>query len=174
MTRLFLASIVVGALALVPDAMKAQQPTPKKGALANSNQVYVKIIWPTEPANREKDRPIVESWIAEQLKKRGQTTFTAASAWVPLTDQEEYRGKRFTRVWDGGLDGKACACPVSGQITERADGRIKVLLDGWAPVPGYDVTVSLTDEPGSREIAAGEQMKTEQGLPYVAVLIGPP
>ena len=62
---------------------------------------------------------------------------------------------------------------MAGQIVERADGRIKVRLDGWSP--GYaEVTVSLTDEPGSREIAAVERVKTEQGLPYVAVLIGPP
>ena len=73
MTRLFLASIaVVSALAVVPYAVKAQEPTPKKAALPKSNQVYVKIIWPTEPAKRDKDRPVMESWIAEQLKKRGQ------------------------------------------------------------------------------------------------------
>jgi hypothetical protein len=63
---------------------------------------------------------------------------------------------------------------VNGQIVERADGRIKVHLDGWAPVPDRGVTVSLTDEPGSRAIAAVERYKTEQGLPYVAILIGPP
>jgi hypothetical protein len=62
---------------------------------------------------------------------------------------------------------------VAGDIAERADGRIKVRLDGWGPDP-VGVTVSLKDEPGSREIAAVEEAKTEQGLPYVAVLIGPP
>jgi hypothetical protein len=36
------------------------------------------------------------------------------------------------------------------------------------------VTISLTDEPGSRALAAVEQLKTDQGIPYVAVLIGPP
>ena len=174
MTRLFLASIaIVSALALVPYVVEAQKPPPKKGALPKSNQVYVKIILPIDPATRDKDRPVVESWIAEQLKKRGQSKFTAATAWVPLV----VKGEEFefpTRVWSGGIDGKAWACPVGGQIVERADGRIKVLLDGWAPVPGHGVTVSLTDEPGSREIAAVERFKTEQGLPYVAVLIGPP
>ena len=81
MTRLFLASIaVVSALAVVPDAVKAQKATPKKGALPKSNQVYVKIILPTDPATRDKDRPVVESWIAEQFKKRGQSKFTAATA----------------------------------------------------------------------------------------------
>src|SRR5262245_4329600 len=170
MTRLFLASIaVVSALAVVPYAVKAQKPTPKKGALPKSNQVYVKIILPTDPATRDKDRPVVESWIAEQLKKRGQSKFTAATEWMPLVE------KRFesTPVWDGKLDGKQCNCPVAGDIPERADGHIKVLLDGWGP-GGARVTVSLTDEPGSRAIAAVEQAETEQGLPYVAVLIGPP
>jgi len=170
MTRLFLASIaVVSALAVVPYAVEAQKATPKKGALQKSNQVYVKIIWPTDPATRDKDRPVVESWIAEQLKKRGQAKFTAATAWVPLG----VKGEEST-VWYGTLDDKQWACPVWGHIVERADGRIKVRLDGWSPADGRGVTVSLTDEPGSREIAAVERAKTEQGLPYVAVLIGPP
>jgi hypothetical protein len=171
MTRLFLASIaVVSVLAVVPYAVEAQKATPKKGALPKFNQVYVKIILPTDPATRDKDRPVVESWIAEQLKKRGQSKFTAATGWVPL----DVKGEEATSVWDGRLDEKHCNCPVFADIPQRADGRIKVFLNGWAPVPGHGVTVSLTDEPGSREIAAVERSKTEQGLPYVAVLIGPP
>ena len=166
MTRLFLASIaVVSALAVVPYAVKAQKPTPKKGALPKSNQVYVKIILPIDPATRGKDQPVVESWIAEQLKKRGQSKFTAATGWVPLAGKWD----EATSVWDG----KGWGCPVSGDIPERANGRIKVLLQGWTP-GGDKVTVSLKDEPGSRAIAAVERAKTEQGLPYVAVLIGPP
>jgi hypothetical protein len=170
MTRLFLASIaVVSALAVVPYAVEAQKATPKKAALPKSNQVYVKIIWPTDPATRDKDRPVVEFWIAEQLKKRGQSKFTAATAWVPLAD----KGRESTRVWNATLDGKGWGCPVSGHIAERADGRIKVLLWGWGP-GGDRVTVSLTDESGSRAIAAAEEVKTKKGLPYVAVFIGPP
>jgi hypothetical protein len=169
MRRLFLASIaVVSAVAVVPYAVKAQ-PTPKKGALPQSNQVYVKIILPTDPATRDADRPVVESWIAEELKKRGQSKVTAATAWVPLA----VKGEAPTSVWNGGLDGKAWGCPVTGRIMERTDGRIKVRLDGWIPVP-YGVTVSLNDEPGSREIAAVERIKTDQRRPYVAVLVGPP
>jgi len=171
MTRLFLASIaIVSALAVVPYAVETQEPTPKKGALPKSNQVYVKIILPGDLATRDTDRPVVESWIAEQLKKRGQSKFTAATGWVPL----DVKGEEATTVWRGRLDGKTWGCPVGGQIVERADGRMKVLLDGWAPVAGWGVTISLKDEPGSREIAAVEKFKTEQGLPYVAVLIGPP
>ena len=171
MTRLFLALIaVVSAVAVVPYAVEAQKPTPKKGALPKPNQVYVKIILPIDPATRDKDRPVVESWIAEQLKKRGQSKFTAATAWVPLAD----KGEETTRVWDGTLDGKGWGCPTTGRIVERVDGRIKVHLRGWSPAANPGVTVSLTDEPGSREIAAVAWPKTEQGMPYVAVLIGPP
>jgi hypothetical protein len=169
MTRLFLSLIaVVSALAVVPYAVKAQKATPNKGELTILNQVYVKIILPTDPATREKGGPVVESWIAQQLKKRGQSNFTAATAWVPLV----VKIFEATDVWDGRLDEKTWGCPVGG-VVERADGRIKVLLSGWSP-GGARVTVSLTDEPGSREIAAVEGVKTEEGLPYVAVLIGPP
>jgi hypothetical protein len=100
MTRLFLASIAVASvLAVVPYAGEAQKPTPKKDALPKSNQVYVKIIWPIDPATRDKDRPVVESWIAEQLKKRGQTKFTAVTAWVPLA----VKGEKSKPVWVGNL-----------------------------------------------------------------------
>lgn len=174
MTRFSLASIaVVGAFAVVPCVVEAQEPTPKKGAVPKSNQVYVKIIVPVDPATRAKDPPVVESWVAEELKKRGQARFSAVTAWVPLV----VTGEKFefpTSVWSGGLDGKAWACPVSGEIAERANGRIKIHLGGWAPIPDRGVTVSLTDEPGSRAIAANKKIKSEEGMPYVAVLIGPP
>ncbi len=171
MTRQLLA-LIVSTLTLVPCAVKAQEPTPKKAAQPRSNQVYVKIIMPTDPADRDKDRPVVESWIAQDLKKRGQAKFTAATGWV-LLDLSPFEA---TDVWDGVLGDKP-HCPVGADIPDRAKGRIKVLLRGWGP-GGPDVTVSLTDEPGSRAIAAVEQykdpFKTVKGMPYVAVLIGPP
>ena len=170
MTRLFLASIAaISSLAVGPNAGEAQNPTPKNGTLPKSNQVYVKIIWPTAPAARDKDRPVVESWITEQLKKGGQTKFTAATGWVLLDSSP----KSAISVWDAKLDGQRWGCPVGGWIAERADGRIKVVLLGW-DAGGSRVTISLKDEPGSREIAAVEETKREEGLPYVAVLIGPP
>jgi hypothetical protein len=178
MPRFLLASIaVVIVIAVAPYAGEAQKPTQKTGALPKFNQVYVKIILPIEPAKREKDGLIVESWIAKELKKRGQTKFTAATAWVPLTNKGkemewEKKGKVWegesTDVWDGRVNGEQW-CPVDGRIAERANGRIKVLLSG-----SFIVTVSLTDEPGTREIVAGEKATTEEGLPYVAILIGPP
>ena len=170
MTRLFLASVaVVSVLAVVPCPEEAQEPTPKKGALAESNQVYVKIIMPTDPADLEKERPVVESWIAEDLKKRGQANFTAVTTWVPLDPSP----LAATDVWDGGKLGDILHCPVGADIPERAKRRIKVHLSGWNP-GGAFATVSLRDEPGSREISAVEYYKSEQGMAYVAVLIGPP
>ena len=177
MTRISLAAIaIVSALAVVPFTVEAQKPPPKKDALPRSNQVYVKIILPIDPAMRDKDRPVVESWIAEQLKKRGQAKFTAATEWVPLADKREKFEVR-TEVWDGALDGKFSGlCPVDGRISERTNGRAKIILDG--NIGWNKVTVSLTDEPGSREVAVSEyrDSDTEQIMPYayVAVLIGPP
>ncbi len=164
MTRQLLV-LIVSTLILVPYAVKAQEPTPKKAAQPKSNQVYVKIIMPTDPADRDKDRPVVESWIAEDLKKLGQAKFTAVTGWVTL-DLSPFEA---TDVWH---DDKHY-CAVGADIPERAEGRIKVLLGGWGP-GGAFVTVSLRDEPGSRAIAAVEQFKMEQGMPYVAVFIGPP
>ena len=168
MTRQLLA-IIVSTLTLVPYAVKAQEPTPKKAAQPKFNQVYAKIIMPTDPADRDKDRPVVESWIAEDLKKLGQARFTAVTGWVPL-DLSPFEE---THVWDGGKLGDTLYCNVGADIPERAKGRIKVHLSGWNP-GGAFATVSLRDEPGSRAIVAVEQAKTEQGMPYVAVLIGPP
>ena len=168
MTRQLLV-LIVGTLILVPYPAKAEEPTLKKAAEPQSNQVYVKIIMPTDPADRDQDRPVVESWIAEDLQKRGQARYTAVTGWVPL----DLSPLEATHVWDGGKLGDTLYCPVGADIPDRAKGRIKVLLIGWTP-GGADVTVSLKDEPGSRAIAAVEEYKTAQGMPYGAVLIGPP
>ena len=168
MTRQLLV-LIVGTLILVPCAVKAQEPAPKKSVQPKFNRVYVKIIMPTDPKDRAKDQPIVESWIAEDLKKRGQAKSTAVSGWVPM-DLSPFGS---TNLWDGGKLGGSHYCPVGADIPERAKGRIKVLVSGWGPSP-VEVTVSLTDEPGSRAIAAVKEYKTKKGMPYVAVFIGPP
>jgi hypothetical protein len=64
-------------LATVPYGVKAEEPTPQKAAQPKPNPVYVKIIMPIDPADRDQDRPVVESWIADDLQKRGQAKFTA-------------------------------------------------------------------------------------------------
>jgi hypothetical protein len=159
---------IVSTFILVPCAVKADEPTRKKADQSEYNQVYVKIIMPTDPADRDESRPVVESWIAENLKKRGQTRLTAVTGWVPLDPSP----LEATDVWDGVL-GQQSYCPVGADIPDRTAGRIKIFLSGWSPVGAY-VTVLLKDEPGSRAIAAVKDLKSEQGVPYVAVLIGPP
>jgi len=161
-------ALILTTLTLLSSAAKAQEPAPKTAAPSEPNQVYVKIIMPADPADRDEDRPGVESWIAEDLTQRGQASFTAVTGWVPL-DLAPFEA---TQVWDGVL-GDTGYCPVDADIPDRAEGRINVLLKGWHPGGAY-VTVSLTDEPGSRAIAPVEQTKTEPALSYVAVLIGPP
>jgi hypothetical protein len=149
------------------DEQKGQTPScsldysPNPAVCSNANG--------KDPADGDKDRPVVESWIADDLNKRGLAKFTAATGWVPL-DLSPIAG---TDVWDGKLGDKQLYCGVAADIPDRAEGRIKVLLHGWGPAYA-EVTVSLTDEPGSRAIAAVEAMKRERGMPYVAVLIGPP
>jgi len=168
MTRQLMA-LIVSSFILVPSAAKAEEPTPKNAAQPEFNQVYVKIIMPTDRADLEKARPVVESWIAEDLKKRGQAKFTAVTTWVPLDPSP----LGATDVWDGGKLGETLHCPVGADIPERAKGRIEVHLSGWNP-GGAFATVSLRDEPGSRTISAVEYYKSEHGMAYVAVLIGPP
>jgi hypothetical protein len=157
--------VVVSALAALPYASNAQKPTPKKEALPKLNQVHVKILMPTE-------RPVVESWIVEQLKKGEQSRYVAATGWVPV----DVSGEEKKLVWFGDLEGESWGYPVNGQISERANGRIKVhleLLDDPDPIPGPGATISLKDEPGSREIASVKELKTKQGPAYVAVHVGP-
>jgi hypothetical protein len=159
--------LIVSTLTLFPCAVKAEEPAPKEAA-PPANQVYVKIIMPTDPADGDKDRPLVESWIAEDLKKRGQAKFTAVTGWVAL----DLSPLEATHVWDGTRSDRTY-CRVGADIPERAKGRIQVFLSGWSP-GGAFANASLADEPGSRALAAVEELKTEHGMPYVAVLIGPP
>lgn len=168
MTRQLM-TMIVSTLTLVPCAVKAEEQTPKQVAQPESNQVYVKIIMPAAPEDRAKDRPVVESWIAEDLKKRGQARFTAVTGWVPL-DLSPFGS---THIWDGRKLDDILYCPVGADIPERAEGRIKVHLSGWSP-GGAFATASLTDEPGSRAILAVKEIQVEQGMPYVAILISPP
>ena len=104
--------LVFSTVTLVPYAVKAQEPAPKNAARPEFNPVYVKIIMPTEPADRDQDRPVVESWIAEDLNKRGQARFTAVTGWVPLDlDPLGSNGRvacrktgRCSLLWRGGRD----------------------------------------------------------------------
>ena len=174
MTRfLLVATILSYTLTLIALAEDVpENPSSAEPAHANLNPVYVKILWPVDPAAPvlEGDRPVIESWIAKSIDEgRRQATFRAVTAWVPLVEDPF----ETTRLWDGRLDGVNHACIVGADMTERKDGKIKITFRGWNP-GGVEATVTIKDEPGSREVAPITQNKTEHGVPHVAIFIGVP
>lgn len=151
----------------VPESSSAAQP-----ARVNAAPIYVKIIWPVDPATPviKRDQPVIESWIIKSIdEEQCQVNFRAVTAWVPLVEDP----LEFTHLWDGKLDGVHRACMVGADMTERKDGRIKITFGGWDP-GGAEATVVLQDEPGSREVVPVTQAKTEHGMPHVAIFIGLP
>ena len=169
----FVCLLVFNMVAAIAAELPAQAPTPESIARRRFNQVFVKVIMPVTSRTPKQDGPVVESWVAEQLKQLGESEYFAVTDWVSVCDGLLADDIVDNDVWRGGKLGDVLYCPVGADIPERAEGRIKVLLVGWSP-GGARATASLTDEPGSRAIAAVEQLKTEQGMPYVAVFIGPP
>lgn len=153
----------------VPSSpVRSKDPAPEKKAFRKA-AVYVKILWPVDPKVVDNDQPVIEGWIRKQLKKGGKSSFTAATSWVRLVDKSD----ECTTVWDGNLGKKSCACPVDAEIIVREHGQVKILLKGWGPTRN-EVVVTLKDESGSRKVAAVTQTKTDWGVPYVSILIGPP
>lgn len=178
----FACLLVVSILAALAVDLLAQDPTPKTNTSRRFNQVFVKVIVPVTSRTPKQDGPVVESWVAEQLKQLGAPEYFAVTDWVPVCDALLEDDAIDNRVWDGRLDGSHPYCPVGGDVPERKNGRLLVRVAGWAPVPGYEANITLSDEPGTRavgpvQILLGRERKpakVEERLPYVAVLIGPP
>ncbi len=177
----FICLLVFSTVAVVATALPAQGPAAASIARQRFNQVFVKVIVPVTPRSPRQDGPVVESWIAEQLKQLGESEYFAVTGWVPVCDGLLADDNLNNDVWDGRLVGKHIYCPVGGDIPERENGRLLVNLRGWTP-GGGEANVGLTDEPGSRAIGPvrlgkgkeGKRSKIEEGLPYVAVIIAPP
>ncbi len=170
MTRIAL--VAVFGFALVQVAQPADAPkntVPAQPAPAKAAAVYVKIVWPVDPATLvvDKDRPGIESWIVKSVDGVRKADLAAVTGWVLL---EEKRGEA-TSVWDGKLDESIIACRVSAHLSERKDGKIKIVLSGWGP-DGSEVTMVINDEPGSREVTPATEAKTKLGIPHVAIFIG--
>lgn len=168
----FLLAATVWSYVITPIALSADVPenrTSAQPAPANLAPVYVKIIWPDDPATPaiEKDRPVIESWITKSIENRDKADFTAVTAWVPLVEGP----LEATELWDGKLDGGNPACHVVADVFERKDGLIKISFRGWTP-SGAEATLTLKDEPGSREVVPVTQAKKKHGVPHVAIFIG--
>ncbi len=131
----------------------------------STQSVYAKIVLPMKtPADGK--QPLVESWIARKLRKRGKTEYRAVTHWVRLAEI----GEEAADVWSASVDGKHWGCPVDGRVVERTeDGKVKVRLDGWAPFPTRVKGTTLPAETGSRRIAV-----VADGRAYVALFVGPP
>ncbi len=142
----------------------------------------MKVIVPITSRTPKQDGPVVESWVAEQLKQLGVPKYFAVTDWVPVCNALLEDDIVDNDVWDGRLNDKHSYCPVGGDIPERENGRLLVSVAGWLPFGGCEARFTLLDEPGNRavgpvQILAGKERKTVQvkeRLPYVAVIIAPP
>jgi hypothetical protein len=174
---------------LTPTAFAAERPAknPMPASIARQrfNQVFVKVIMPVTDRTPKQDGPVVESWVAEQLKELGAAEYFAVTDWVPVCDGLLADDEVDNSVWSGQLVGKKSGnfCPVEGDLPERKDGRVVVLVGGWDPGGGHEAKVTLVDEPGTRAVepvlpysARGKRkaIPGEKPLAFVAVLIGPP
>jgi hypothetical protein len=171
MTR-FLLAVTVWSYVITPIALFADDPENRASAphaSAKSAPVYVKILLPNDPAPRvvEKDSTVVEAWITKSIENRNKANFTAVTTWVPLVEGPH----EATELWEGKLDGGNSACHVVADVLERKDGLIKINFRGWTPF-GAEATVTLQDEPGSREVVPVNQAKTKHGVPHIAIFIG--
>ena len=165
--------------------LPAQSPTSASIARRRFNQVFVKVIMPVSARTPRQAGPAVESWVAEQLKVLGESEYFAVTDWAPVCDGLLTDDEVDNRVWSGCLVGNDAGrfCPVDGDLPERKDGRVMVLVGGWDPGGGSEARVTLVDEPGTRAVepvlppsARGERKAIPGGKPlaYVAVMIGPP
>ena len=172
----FVELLLLSMLATVAVEASAQDPQSEPTTRQQFNQVFVKLIVPNTSRNPKQNDPVVEAWIAGELKKLGEKEYFAVTDWVPVCDALLEDDVVDNRVWDGGRLNKIHYCPVHGDIPERKNGRLLVNVNGWLPTPGCAANITLSDEPGSRAIGQVqiEQVKIKEPLPYVVVIIAPP
>ena len=161
--------------------LPAQDQTPGSIARRQFNQVFVKVIMPVTARTPKQDGPVVEGWVAEQLKQLGESEYFAVTNWVLVCDGLLADDIVDNCVWGGRL-GEASFCPVGGDLPERNNGRVLVSVVGWSPAAD-EARVTLADEPGTRAVEpavyhspSGEkrQVPGEKPIGYVAILIAPP
>ena len=177
----FVCLLVFSMVTAVAGQLLAQASDSQSIARQRFNQVFVKVIVPVTSRTPKQEGPVVESWVAEQLKQLGESEYFAVTDWVPVCDGLLADDVVNNEVWDGRLSGKHPYCPVGGDIPERKNGCLLVSVGGWLPT-GVDVNIRLPDEPGIRavrpvQVVTGKEqkpVKVDERLPYVAVIIAPP
>ncbi len=155
---------------LVFIAITAQLTLANDQPLSERGSVYAKIILPVKSL-REGSHPMVESWIAKKLLKRGKSDVRAVTHWVRLAE----KGEEDTSVWNAVVDGKDWGCPVVGRVVERTeDGKVKVELLGWSPGGAEIKGQTLAAEIGRRKIAVVDTGQgDDSGIAYIALFVGP-
>ena len=140
--------LVFSMVAAIVVELRAQAPTPESNARERFNQVFVKVIVPVTPQTPKQGSPVVESWIAEQVRQPGGVEYFAVTDWIPVCD-----GLLADDVVDNRvrLNGRLTYCRVHGDIPERENGRLLVRVAGWTPAGG-EANISLPDEPGRRAV----------------------
>jgi hypothetical protein len=184
MRRNFVCLLVFNLIAAIAVELPGQSPTQHSNARQRFNQVFVKVIVPVTSRTPMQNGPVVDAWVAEQLKQLGESEYFAVTDWVPVCDGLLADDIVNNDVWNGRLNSKHCYSPVSGDIPERENGRLLVKVTGWVCPGGGEANIKLLDEPGSRavgpvEILVGDERKPveidhDERLPYVAVIIAPP
>ena len=101
----FVCLLVFIMVAAIAAELPAQAPTPESTTRRQFNQVFVKVIVPVTLRTPKQDGPVVESWVAEQLKQLGESEYFAVTDWVPVCDGLLEDDIVDNRVWDGSLDG---------------------------------------------------------------------
>ncbi|WP_145418746.1 hypothetical protein [Planctomycetes bacterium K23_9] len=183
--RSFVLLLALYTLTTFASELPAQKPTPASIERQQFNQVFVKVIIPVTARTPKQNGPVVESWVAEQLKELGETEYFAVTDWVPVCDGLLEDDEIDNRIWSGSLAGKNSGlfCPVGGDLPERNSGSVLLSVGGWSPASGYEARVTLADEPGTRAVepvihysARGKRkaIPGKKPLAYVAILIGPP
>ena len=115
----FVCLLVFNMVAAIAAELAAQAPTPESIARRRFNQVFVKVIVPVTSRTPKQDGPVVESWVAEQLKPLDESEYFAVTDWVPVCDGLLADDIIDNDVWDGCLDSKHSYCHVGGDIPER-------------------------------------------------------
>ncbi len=178
----FVCRLLFNMLVAIAAELPAQGPTPESTARRRFNQVFAKVIVSVTSRTPRQDGSVVESWVAEQLKQPGVPEYSAVTVWEPACDGLLADDAVDNRVWGGGFEGRHSSCPVSGDISDRENGRLLVRVAGWSPGSGFEANIMLPGEPGSRavgpvQIDVGKEtkpVKVDKRLPYVAISIAPP
>ena len=81
----FVELLLLSMLATVAVEASAQDPQSEPTTRQQFNQVFVKLIVPNTSRNPKQNDPVVEAWIAGELKKLGEKEYFAVTDSVSYT-----------------------------------------------------------------------------------------